>query len=394
MMKSRNLTLKYSIHQAVYWSGYCGLYSFAATYLLAKGYSAATVGWILFFGNFISFLLQPILADFADKAQKNVIPKLMCLLSVASVGCILAVRFVSMSTAVFALLYLAAIFTLDMQQPLLNSLNVYYTVRTWKINYALARAVGGLAFAGASLALGYIMEGYSVDWMPVISAALIIASAVLSISYPKDESRLNSGVSAAESTSILKFFGKYGWYSASLAGILLLALIHAMSENYLIEILRPLGGDSSNVGIALFIATIVEAPATACFGYTYKKLGSRRILLIAGISFTVKMILFALARSITAVYLIQLLQVASYVMLSPVQMYYAQECTGTEDMVKGQSVITAAYTLGCAFGNLFGGIIISARGVGAMLLIAIALGAAGLLCIAVCVPKALKYHEV
>ena len=46
-----------------------------------------------------------------------------------------------------------------------------------------------------------------------------------------------------------------GW----LLGILLLGMFHAMTENYLIAIFERLGGGSSNVGVALFIPTVVEA---------------------------------------------------------------------------------------------------------------------------------------
>lgn len=54
-----------------------------------------------------------------------------------------------------------------------------------------------------------------------------------------------------------EFFPRYKWYCISLLGVMLLAMFHAMTENYLIEIAGKLGGDSGSVGIALFVATAI-----------------------------------------------------------------------------------------------------------------------------------------
>ena len=59
-------------------------------------------------------------------------------------------------------------------------------------------------------------------------------------------------------------------------------------------------------------------------------------------------------------------------------------------MIKGQSVITAVYALGCALGNLTGGELITAFGVPVMLNIGLAATIAGLAVIVLTVPKALK----
>lgn len=75
--------------------------------------------------------------------------------------------------------------------------------------------------------------------------------------------------------------------------------------------------------------------------------------------------------------------------LSPVQMYYAGERTSEADMVKGQSVITAAYALGCALGNLLGGELIASFGVPAMLYAALGITVLGTAALVLTVPKAL-----
>ena len=97
----------------------------------------------------------------------------------------------------------------------------------------------------------------------------------------------------------------------------------------------------------------------------------------AGLSFLLKAVLLLFAPSVTAIYLIQLLQATSYTFLSPTQMYYARSRISMADMVKGQAFITASYTLGCAAGNFAGGQILQHFSVGAMLFGGIVMAALG-----------------
>jgi PPP family 3-phenylpropionic acid transporter len=190
-----------------------------------------------------------------------------------------------------------------------------------------------------------------------------------------------------ESCSALQFFGRYKWYCLSLLGVMLLGMFHAMTENYLIEIVTPLGGDSGSVGVALFIATAIEALVLVYFRQVRSRISDNRLLKIAGLSFLLKAVLLLFARSVAAVYLIQLLQATSYTFLSPTQMYYAGNKIPAADMVKGQAFITAAYTLGCAAGNFTGGQLLSAFGLRSMLLAGIVIAAAGTLVFSLTVDK-------
>ena len=113
------------------------------------------------------------------------------------------------------------------------------------------------------------------------------------------------------------------------------------------------------------------------FAKVRAKISDNWLLKIAGISFTLKAVLFLLASNVATIYMIQLLQATSYTLLAPTQMYYANNKIAPADMVKGQAFITASYTLGCAAGNFSGGQLVSAFGIRALLLAGIAIAAAG-----------------
>lgn len=387
----KNLTFKYSVHQFMYWAAVGGVVSFAAAYLLSIDFTAAQIGTILFSALLLSFLFQPLVGSFADRSGKNILSAMVVGLSAVCTLCFLAVRFIALPLWGFAVLYVLGVMALDMQVPLMNSLSVYYTKRGFTINYGLGRGVGGFGFAVATLGYGYLMEYLGENWMPVAAVGFIVLSGVITLTYPKNAGE--SGTEEKESSvpsTLPEFVSKYRWYCLSLFGILFLGAFHVMTENYLIEIFRRVGGDSSNVGVALFVATVTELPGMTLYPLFLKKFGSRKLLMVSGLCFLLKAVLLTLVSSVTAIYFVQLLQCLTYVLLSMSQLYYAEECTASSDMIKGQSMITAFYTLGCAVGNLLGGVIISSKGVGSMLYTGIGISVLACLVLAFTLPRAAK----
>ena len=212
-----------------------------------------------------------------------------------------------------------------------------------------------------------------------IALCLLAANIAMILTYPNLTTGTGAYGGGKDCCSVPVFFRRYKWYCISLLGVMLLGMFHAMTENYLIEVVSPLGGDSGSVGIALFIATAIEAVVLVYFDKVRMKLSDNQLLKLAGISFLIKAAALLFARNVMAIYFIQLLQATSYTFLSPTQMYYASNKIAPADMVKGQAFITAAYTLGCAAGNFTGGQLISAFGVTAMLMAGVAIAAAGTL---------------
>lgn len=360
-----------------YWAIAAGVVSFATAFLLEKGFAASTVGVLLASGNLLSCAFQPILADRADRIGGNAIKWLTVGLTVVSTACFTAIQLIAMNNTVFGLLYLLGVFAFDAMNPLMNALNVSYTTGGYSINYGISRGLGSLAYSFSALIIGRIMAKFGADWMVWISLALLMVNMVIGLTYPGLREDTQEKHKTGECCSIPVFFRRYKWYCVSLTGVMLLGMFHAMTENYLIEIVTPLGGDSGSVGVALFIATAIEALVLVFFDRVRKKISDNWLLKFAGISFLLKAVLLLFARNVTAIYAIQLLQATSYTFLSPTQMYYANNKISAADMVKGQAFITASYTLGCAAGNFTGGQLLSAFSVTALLLAGIVMAAAG-----------------
>ena len=388
----QNLTLRYCLHQCAYWAASAGILTFATTFLLAKGFPASRVGILMACGSILSCVTQPFLASRADRSERCILVPLITGLSAISAGCFALLLLPFLPPALFGVLYLLGVWSFDAMVPLLNSISVYYNERGHNINYGLGRGVGSFAYSLAALGLGYIIKGLGPDWMIYAILVLLPSCIVITLGYPRfrEEAfcgRTQTSESEQIPCSVGVFFRRYRWYCLSLVGVLLLAMFHAMTENYLIAILGRLGGDSSHVGMALFIATVVEAPVLFFFNRIRTKINDHWLLRYAAFSFLLKAVLFLVAPSIEFIYIIQLLQTTSYGFLSPVQVYYANEKVGQRDMVKGQAFITASYTLGCAMGNFTGGQLLEFFGVSAILLAGIVIAAMGTLVILLTVEK-------
>ena len=375
----KSLTFQYTFHQMAYWATAAGVVSFATAFLLQKGFAASTVGILLASGNLLSCAFQPILADWADRIGGNVLKWLTAGLTLISAVCFASIQLLPLPETAFGLLYLLGVFAFDAMNPLMNALNVSYMTNGYSINYGLSRGLGSLAYAFAALGIGKVMARFGADWMIWISLGLLAVNAAMSLSYPSLVVLVSGEKKENDCCSIPVFVRRYKWYCISMLGVLLLGMFHAMTENYLIEIVAPLGGDSGTVGVALFVATAIEALVLVYLDKVRSKISDNWLLKIAGLSFVMKSVLFLLAGNVMTIYGIQLIQATSYTFLSPIQMYYANNKISPADMVKGQAFSTAAYTLGCAAGNFAGGQLISGFGLRAMLLAGVVIAAAGTL---------------
>jgi len=373
----KSLTFQYTFHQIAYWATAAGVVSFATAFLLQKGFTASQVGILLAAGNLLSCIFQPVLAAWADRAGGNILKWLTAGLTLVSACCFAAIQLLPLFNMVFGLLYLIGVFAFDAMNPLMNALNVSYTTGGYSINYGLSRGLGSLAYSLSALLIGNVMAKYGADWMIWISLILLAVNAAISSSYPNLATEINRKKTVSDSCSVPVFFHRYKWYCISLLGVLLLGMFHAMTENYLIEIVTPLGGDSGTVGVALFVATAIEALVLVYLEKIRSHISDNWLLKLAGLSFVLKSVLFMLAGNVMSIYIIQLLQATSYTFLSPIQMYYASSKVGTADMVKGQAFSTAAYTLGCAAGNFAGGVLLTVFSLRTMLISGIVMAVAG-----------------
>ena len=351
----KNLTLRYTLTQCFYWASAMGASSYATTVLLDQGMPSGLVGTMLAGAGILACVTQPFFASYADRTKKYILPQLTLLLSGFCALCFALQFLPGLPIMAAGILYVLGLWSSDAIIPLLNALNIACDQSGYPINFGAARGIASIASATASLIVGHILARFGSSWMFLFLIFFRILSMITIAGFPKLEKPISTAGNSVKSCTLPEFFLRYKWFCLSLLGIGFLGMFHAMTESYLISIMERLGGDSSNVGTALFISSMSGAPIIFFYAFFQKRMKNETLLKIAALTFLLKSVLFCLAPSIGFIYALEILQTTSYGFLGPTQVFYAGARVWPVDMVKGQAFISVAYTLGCSGGNFAGG---------------------------------------
>ncbi len=375
---TRSLNGRYSVMQGSYWAIYGALFSFAAAFLLDRGFSSSLVGLVLALATLLSCCAQPFLAAAADRSPRFTLRRLILCGALLSWLSLLALLLLPLPTWLYLALYLLGALLLDLLQPLVNALSVYYSDRGAPVNYGLARGVGSLAYAAATYLLGHAMERFGASVVLVFSLVLYVAFFAVALLLPRLSAAARDGAGSADpvpACTLPQFFRRYRWYCLSLVGILFMASFHAMTENYLIVIFENVGGGSGDMGTALALATVLETPTVMLFSRFRHLARTGTWLKLAALAFLAKAVCLVLASSVAGVTLCQFFQPVSYGFYAAAAVYYARERVAPADMVKGQAMLTSFYALGCSLGSFLGGRLLALAGVRGLLWCGILLAA-------------------
>lgn len=380
-LNTRKLMMQYCILQGSYWASFCVIYAFATVFLLSRGFESSMIGVIIAAGNILGVILQPMVASIADRSEKISLHKLTAMLSVIMILLLVLLYFVPNGLLAVAVLFLLTDTFLQVIQPLINSVSVYYVNQGVSVDFGSARGIGSLSYAAASYILGIVVEKFGTRsiLMTGILVALVLLVTVLSMPVLSSSvaSRLEEKEPEQNDVGLLVFAGRYKNFMLTLAGITLLFTFHNMNNAYLIKVIENVGGTSADMGRMLSIAAVTELPVMFLFSRISKHFKSSTLLIVSGAFFAIRAAGFMLAGNVMTMYLAAMLQIGSFALYIPSSVYYVNETMLDQDKFKGQAVMTATNTLGGVFGSLFGGFLIDNAGVGAMNTVCFAMAAAG-----------------
>lgn len=380
-LNTRKLMIQYCILQGSYWASFCVIYAFATVFLLSRGFESSMIGVIIAAGNILGVVLQPMVASIADRSEKISLHKLTAMLSIIMILLLVLLYFVPNGLLAVAVLFLLTDTFLQVIQPLINSVSVYYVNQGVSVDFGSARGIGSLSYAAASYILGIVVEKFGTRsiLMAGILVAMVLLVTVLSMPVLSSSaaSRLGEKEPEQNDAGLLVFAGRYKNFMLTLAGITLLFTFHNMNNAYLIKVIENVGGTSADMGRMLSIAAVTELPVMFLFSRISKHFKSSTLLMVSSAFFAIRAAGFMLAGNVMTMYLAAMLQIGSFALYIPSSVYYVNETMLDQDKFKGQAVMTATNTLGGVFGSLFGGFLIDNAGVGAMNTVCFAMAAAG-----------------
>lgn len=390
-----NGTVFYSLINITYFMAFCTIHAFAAVYLLDKGFSNMIVGVLLAVANVASALLQPVIASLIDKFVK-ITNRGVCVTSalIIALGAVLLL-FVDSNQIVVFIVFTIMYMTQFTYMPVLTALSFEYQGKGMYIFYGLARGLGSVGFAVTSMFMGTLVENRGVNMLlyATILAMLVHATLLFFFKAPECEEKSDSETAQFDSLSLVEFFKTYPVFAILLLATTLLFFTHNMLNDYLIQIIRNIGGTESHLGYATFLAALLELPTMAIVSAVSKKADMKKLLIFAGVFFTVKSLIMLFAVNMILVYISQTMQMFAYAVFIPASAYYVSENISINDQVKGQALITSCFTLAGVFSSLICGAILDNLDVHAMLVTGVFVSIVGTVTIIIAMVKSHSQKE-
>ena len=383
--------LKYSIQSGLLWIAWCPL-AYASTFMLGRDLSATEAGFALAIGNLLALVVNPFVASAADGKGTLDIRTMSVGLSAATVVTMAVATVSRVPVVMMGGIALGYMFAQNLP-ALSNSINVYYVNRGARINYGLARGIGSLTWSITSAILGFAMAAFGTDVIMVIGFGANVAMTVgfMLMPTPKDVPALFDPDADADDSeeAVEAREGSYGAFLRDnprflrlIVGFSLCFFMGQLIANYAPLIVEQIGGDSTVQGNALAIQAACELPAMWTMDLLTRRIRVANIIRFAAAGYVAKhgMIMFAvLAGSIPLLYVGYGLQAVSYAVYTAACVYYCNASFGEGDKNKALGLCVMVNTISGILGSFFGGIIVDAFGVNAMLAVGVGLTVAGAL---------------
>lgn len=380
--KLRLVNIEYSAMQAFYWASFCSIISFAAVYLQARGYSNTTLGQVLAVGYVLGFLLPQVLAGWIDRSKKITVYHCQWALFLFQVFLVLILRQLpgnGLSVSVLCCLMIGIEIAIN---PLNTEISAELDLSLGHINYGVARGMGSLAFAPVAVLIGRLLEDRGMQVLPWINLLCIAlqALALLSLCLTIRGAEAVSGnriTRSQQASSFVDFFLENRRFFGLLAGAVLLFFTHNLINNYLINIVRNVGGDTSDMGTISGFTAAMEIPMMLFYDRLLRRFSCAFTVRFSSVMFAAKALAITCAVSIRGLLAANILQIVSFAMITPAMVRYVILTIDPKDSAKGQALSYGTVTLGSIFASLFGGMLYDTFTVRETLLVGVASAALG-----------------
>ena len=384
MSKNRSLwTSGYTLLNVMYFAAFCTVHAYAAVFLLSRGFTNTQIGILLAIANITSVLFQPFIAGIIDRGGWLTNRRYMLISCMIILGGAILLRYISSNKPVIFVIFAMVYMIQFVYQPIMTALCFEYQEKGCDIYYGLARGLGSAGFAVTSALIGKPVEEHGATLLMTITAVFMMISitAIFFFRPSRDKSRNTaeekSDAKETADSSLKRFFRNYPAFMFFIIATICFFFAHNMIGDFMIQIIRSLGGGETAFGYANFLQAILELPVMALIGFVLRKVSPAKLLVFSGAAFFVKIMILVFAQNVTWMYISQSFQVFAYAVFVPASAYYVSETMADNDQVKGQAYITSAIAIGGVFSNLVSGFILDNLGMKSMLITGSAVCLAG-----------------
>ncbi len=236
---------------------------------------------------------------------------------------------------------------------LTNTIAMEYVNAGVRMNFGILRGLGSASYALMSIGLGRLIAHLPSGVNVIFPFAACSSAVFLLIVWQLQPVSGSVSVSQDEKTrvSYAALFKANPRMLLLLPGTVCVFITHNLTFLYQVNFLEAIGVDGSMAGTLHGIEALVELPAMAVCAWLVGKFGSSRLLVVCGLSYMLKSLLYAFGTNLIAYYIAALLQASSYGLFIPLIVYDVNDHVLNAHRPLGQSSAAAASTVGILCGT-------------------------------------------
>lgn len=393
-MTNKQLNIHYASIHGTYWMYYGVVGGFASVFLLAKGYSNSEIGLILALANMIAIIVQPFLAEWADRGSKTTLFGIIEGITVINLILSTLMIFQAERSAILTTIFVLCYALMMANQPFINSVNRRLEEAGNRIAFGTCRSIGSLAYAVLVFFLGTVVEHFGTESLPPIGDAVLILIMLTTFLtyrvyrkniYNHQSHRISAQPLVAseqaakvidhqptpEDTEMItlgQFIASNRLFFVMSLGIMGIFFANTVPNAYMAQIVEPIGGGSDDVGRILAALAVTEIPTLILFDKLYQRFTTVGMLKLASFAYVLWMLAMLLSRSVGMILLAQLLHFFSFPLFLPAMVRFIDDNMRSGEAVKGQTLFTVMITMGNLTASLAGGVILDLAGANALLI--------------------------
>ena len=286
----RRLDGHYIAMQMGFWAMYAAVCAYQAALLQHRGFSNSQAGLVIAVRCLAGIVCQPLLGGFADRRPdvplRRIVALCLAVSLVAGIWLLLAPGLgLGGILAIFAVLGALEISA----YPLMDAMAIQFINAGAPIRYSLGRGLGSLAYAAVCVLLGLQVRRLGVESTLVTHAVLVALEIALVATYPAFRAPSAPAQAAgARQRSLFALLRGNPRFALTLAGVLCGITAAMPLSNFLVNVIESRGGESADLGLALFVMGGFELPTAFVFQRLLRRLGSHRLILLAMAFITLK----------------------------------------------------------------------------------------------------------
>lgn len=327
---------------------------FLSLYFRSRGLSGSQSSLLFSLLPVLLFISQPLFGPLTDRSGHR--GRMLAWLFVAA-G--LAALLIGLGGSFWSLLLLVLLWSFFSGPlvPVADSVALGEVQRTGA-NYAHLRLWGSISFVIVTILLGRLYDQIDLRWMFVFYAGLSLVAALLAYRLPPD------GISGRR--KVLPALKELLRSPAVVFFLLFSALLQstqAAHSSFFSLHVQTVGGSTGIIGIAWAIAAAAEVPVWSVFHRISERVGPQRLLAFAGLMYSLRWLINAVAPSPGLLMASQVLQGLSFAFFMPTAVLWINGLVPGELRTSGQALLVLVNSgIATVAGNVLAGYIIDVAG--------------------------------